>query len=158
MSNVSNIKLFIRMDAEFIRNILPHVNVSIAGKGHYIYACISPKCSKLQEVAQWLNAQDSAAITESYLNDDGWTFSDEKVAGKDLKYIVVGMSLSQLNYSQLVALDDENCHHVIMLPSDRTIPEMIPTKNPLIYRNAKNPDYLFFVRNRAMDQVIDITR
>ena len=153
-----NIKTFIRMDAAFIRNILPHVNVSVAGEGHYLYACISPKSAQKLLVAAWLSAQDQAAIAESYLDNETFTFSDERILDKNLKYIVVGMSLSQLNYCQLVTLDDEHCHRVVKLPSDRTIPCLVPTKNPLIFRDPNDPEYLYFARNRAMEQMINLTR
>ena len=157
-SSVLNIKLFLRMDKWFIDNILSHVNVSVAGEGHYLYACISPKSAQKPLVAAWLSAQDQAAIAESYLDNETFTFSDERILDKNLKYIVVGMSLSQLDYCQLVTLADEHCHRVMKLPSDRTIPCLVPTKNPLIFRNPNNPEYLYFARNRAMEQMINLTR
>lgn len=160
MSNtkVSNINLFLRMDEHFIRNILPHVNISVAGEGHYIFCCISPKAAKLPQVSEWLKAQDQGAIAEGYLNDIAWELTDERILDKNLKYVVVGMSLSQLDYCQLWVLDDEHCHHVTKLPSDRTIPNMVPTKNPLLFRDPNQPKYLFFARNRAMEQMINLTR
>ena len=157
-SKVSNIKLFLRMDAEFIRNIIPHVNISVVAEGHYTFACFSPKAAKLPVVKAWMDAQDQTAIAEGYLNDDTMKFSDERISDKNLKYVVVGMSLSQLDYCQLAALADEHCHAVIKLPSDRLMSLLTPTKNPLLFIDLAKPQYLYFARNRAIDQMINLTR
>ena len=157
-SKVSNIKLFLRMDAEFIRNIIPHVNISLVAEGHYIYTCFSPKSAMLPVVKAWMDAQDQAAIAEGYLDDVTKKFSDECILDKNLKYVVVGMSLSQLDYRQLWVLDDEHCHSVIKLPSDRLMSLLTPTKNPLLFIDPAKPEYLYFARNRAMDQMINLTR
>ncbi len=153
-SQINNIKTFIRMNDYFLDNILPHVNVSIAGEGHWIYCCITPKAMEIPVVKQWADAQNPTAFARAYLDEDIWTFIDEKPERSYRQpYFVVGMSLSQLTYQQLCILDKEHCHAVAKLPSDRLIPTMIPTKNPLLFRNPNNAKYIHFARNRELENI-----
>lgn len=151
---ISNITTFIRMGDYFINNILPHVNVSIAGKDHWVYCCITHKAMENPIVRQWADAQDQNAFARAYLNDNTWTFQDEKLDhAHRCPYYVVGVSLSQLTYQQLCILDKESCHAVIQLPSDRKIKEMVPTKNPLLFRDPNNAKYIYFARNRELEHI-----
>ena len=69
-------------------------------------------------------------------------------------YYVVGMSLSQLNYTQLCILDKDQCHSVTKLPSDRRIKEgMIPTKNPRLFHDPNNAKYIYFARQRELENI-----
>ena len=152
---ISNITTFIRMNDYFIDNILPHVNVSIAGKDHWIYCCITPKAMENPIVRQWADAQGQNAFARAYLNDDTWIFQDEKLEHSHRRpYYVVGVSLSQLTYQQLCILDKEQCHSVNKLPSDRKIKEgMVPTKNPYLFRDPSNAKYIYFARNRELENI-----
>ena len=154
-SQIKNITTFIRMNDYFLDNILPHVNVSIAGKDHWIYCCITPISMENPVVKQWAEAQDPNAFARAYLEDDTWTFTDTAPDGSVRRpYYVVGMSLSQLNYTQLCILDKDHCHSVSKLPSDRRIKEgMVPTKNPHLFRDPNNAKYIYFARQRELENI-----
>lgn len=140
-SQINNIKTFIRMDQWFIDNILSHVNHSVPKPdSHYIYCVFSPKTIREHEVVRnWIEAQDASCQVKSYLTENS------KNPGT-----VVGMSLSQLTYKQLDVLNEQSCHSVIKLPSQRQGVETIPTNNPLLHRVAGKA-YLYFVRNRDLE-------